>query len=243
VSKLSEAAVLGVLRHMQAGRLRVKRLTGRRVEVEEAALGSGNVRYVDLNLRDRAKVRPLYSYSVYWMWWYLHSMICVIRIESMPEEIQSYDPSSPEIPDLQTRAFVAMDINQLGIEELTNPQAVQFLVFHYKIAIEKNNELTKKLFLTEQKLEKVNIAREDLRVSLATMKEKSNKSWFEIPGAALIGFGTNYLTGNDAQLQDTGLALFITGIVLVIFSRGDEILSGFRSMINFFRSSKGSKND
>jgi hypothetical protein len=50
VSKLSEAAVLDVLRHRQAGRLRVKRLTGRRVEVEEAALGSDSGRSVKLRL-------------------------------------------------------------------------------------------------------------------------------------------------------------------------------------------------
>ena len=170
------------------------------------------------------------------LWWVIewnNEQLIYIRVY-MPDEILIYDPVGSDSPSLEALAFRRMDINELTIEDLTNPQAVQFLVFQYKVAIDKNRELAKKIEFYEQKLELLDIQRENLRVEIASLKERSNKTWFEIPGAVLIGFGTNLITSGDDKISDIGIALLLIGLVMVLSIRAEQLRDVLVSIRNFF---------
>jgi len=120
-----------------------------------------------------------------------------------------YDPT-----DLQIDSYKKINLFDMDIEELSNPQAVRMIIYQHIINLHELKVTKTKLDNKEIELENVKKERENLKVNLAGLEQSVGIDLARIAISFLGGFAINMLTKN--WKDGLGWVIFIICIVVIL---------------------------
>jgi SepF-like predicted cell division protein (DUF552 family) len=129
-----------------------------------------------------------------------------------------YDPIGAQLEDIDKLLKSA----ELSITDLVdNPEAVQLLLKQQNIQLIELKSVKDELSESEKIRDQLRDEREELRIEVATLKERDTVSLMEIPLGIASGFAINILA-TDIN-NGFGWFLLIISLVLLAFIRRDQL--------------------
>ena len=133
----------------------------------------------------------------------------------MPPTDENAEPYEDSSADVQLGMFGGVDASNLTQKELAKPEAVALLISSWRITLHDLKAAQKIIERLRRENTQLRDSREEVRLELATLRERAQYSIFQI----LVGFMTGYAINRlAANIKDSlgWIALAVGSVMLLV---------------------------
>lgn len=128
--------------------------------------------------------------------------------------------------DLQLESLRVIVSGELTLNDLAKPGMVQLILERHRISLTDLKSVKGELVELRHEVTRLNEEREELRIDLATSKQRQSILWLEIPLSFLSAFAINMLTASP--VNSLGWPLLAVSLIMLLFLRLPELWATFR---------------
>lgn len=137
---------------------------------------------------------------------------------------ENVEPFDPFAADVQLGMFGDISASDVPLAKLAKPEIVAMLIDQQRVTVRQLQALQKETERLRTENAQLRNSREEVRVDLATLREKARYSVLQIPISVITAYAINRLSTNIRDHLGWFLLLLssVTLIILVVQSRSGE---------------------